>query len=789
MSWTQQSIDDVKAAARLENIVSQITKLKREGEILVGRCCLPGHPNDDTPSFQVSIQKQVYHCKGCGKGGDVVSLVMVTRGLRFHEAMKELSSITGVALVDDVKAQKKRGKVAEYVYRAADGAPLYTIERLEPGKEGRSKDFIQRLPDGTPKKSPVQVLYRLPEVLAAVAAGDVVYVTEGEKACEALVKIGVCATTHAGGASAKKTWTPTFVEPLKKARVVLLPDNDETGSSFMRHVADVVAGVAAEVKVLNLPVDGEGDDAFEWTAAGGDRAKLEQLAIAVPAQAGSEWRQDLRYVGRYLVGSPANLELILEHDPLVADVFAFDEFATRITVTRAPPWRERKGTLPRALVDHDVTRLGIYLERTYGTAFSGVGAVVSSVADRGAFNPLTRWLSSLKWDRTPRLSTWLTTFAGADDTPYTRAVARAWCISAVARAFAPGCQVDHTLVLEGDQGLGKSSLLRALVGKEWFLDHLPDFTSKDAAILVGRAWVHELAELASMSKAEVEKTKQFLSQRDDVFRPPYGTNTKDVPRKCVFAATTNRDDWARDTTGNRRFWPVVTKTLDVAGVGVARLQLWAEAVEAFRAGEPWHLVDADVRAQAVEQQEERLERDPWQGKVAEYCDSFSHRSITLDEVLHHVGVELAKRSSRDAGRCRDILRQLDWKEARPRVDDGKVRKRVWNPPRGPTGPSGPREGGGGSGGSGPLAEAIGPSGPTGPAKNDTPRPLHTTDLFGRGSGVSVPSSTSKSFGPVGPVGQEAGGSRGKRSDLESALLGPVGPDLQDDINATWGGDR
>lgn len=314
MSWTADSIATVKARAAVADVVGYDTKLKRNGDDLVGCCCLPGHA-DDTPSLVVKPSKNVWHCKGCDRGGSPVDWLMHMHGMRFPEAMRKLSELCGVALVDEVRTAPapaaRRTKVAEYAYRSSTGETLYTIERWEPGKEGRSKEFVQRVPmttaielfdcpeddcgalRGTPcthtrrtaKKHPQQVLYRLPEVLAAVAAGQLVYVTEGEKAAETIVALGLCATTHAGGASvASKVWNRDFAEPLKGGRVVLLPDNDDIGRRVMEHVGKTLSDFAGSCTTVVLPVDGKGDDAFEWVRdKGGTAEALAELVAAVEA--------------------------------------------------------------------------------------------------------------------------------------------------------------------------------------------------------------------------------------------------------------------------------------------------------------------------------------------------------------------------------------------------------------------------------------------------------------------------------------------------------------------------
>ena len=293
MGWTADSIAAVKRACDLVAIIGADVKLEKEGSDLIGCCTIPGH-DDGTPSLRISPKKGVWKCHGCGKGGSAVDWLQERHGYRFREAMEHLSTVTGVALVDetsvaDVKLDVPRRKVATWVYRDAEGDPLYMIERWEPGKHGRSKDFVQRLADGTPGKAPTQVMYALPRVVDAVADGRTVYVVEGEKAADALAELGAVATTSAGGTQATvkvngesvKVWaSPGFAAPLKGAHVVLMPDNDDVGRAFMEHVASVLRPIAASVTTVALPVKGKGDDAVEWIEAGGTLADLEALTVA-----------------------------------------------------------------------------------------------------------------------------------------------------------------------------------------------------------------------------------------------------------------------------------------------------------------------------------------------------------------------------------------------------------------------------------------------------------------------------------------------------------------------------
>jgi len=684
MGWTKESIYDVKAAADLGALIGRDTKLVREGADLVGCCCLPGH-KDDTPSLRVAHTKGLWRCRGCSRGGSAVDWIKAMRGCTFREAMLLLSESTAVPLVEEARAGalQTRKLVATYPYKNADGVDLYAIERFEPGKQGRSKDILQRQADGSYGKSPVQVLYRLPSVIAAVAAGEPIYVVEGEKAADALTALGVCATTHAGGASAGKVWErPGFNDALQGARVVLVPDNDDVGRKLMAHTSRSLLRVAKSTTVVTLPVEGEGDDIVEWIRDGGDLEGFLSLVrgAVLSARSGKkEWTSLLRHGQHGIKGSPGNAELVVRNDDDIRELFAFNRFKNHIEMTRKPPWDELDIGYPRPLSDIDVTRFTTWIERRYDFDVGPkvLGAVIASCADHESYDPLVGWLQRLRWDGVPRLSTWLTAYAGAVDNIYTRAVGRAWMISCVARAIVPGCQVDTTLILEGAQGKGKSSLLRALVGSEYFMDHLPDFASKDAAMLVAKAWVHELSELSSLNKNDVERIKQFLTQRSDAYRPPYGSNTIDVLRKCAFAASTNRFfEYLKDSTGNRRFWPVRTDRMDVAGIARDREQIWAEAVAAFKAKESWHIIDPAVLAFAVDEQADRVEQDIWVANIAKYVET--QRTTTTADVLTQLGVEICKRTPRDGERVCSVLRGLGWTEARSRTTSGRIR--VWSPP-------------------------------------------------------------------------------------------------------------
>jgi len=213
---------------------------------------------------------------------------------------------------------------------------------------------------------------------------------------------------------------------------------------------------------------------------------------------------------------------------------------------------------------------------------------------------------------------------------HSRAVGARWLISAVARIFRPGAKADCCLILEGPQGIRKSTALRTIAG-EYFTDELADLGSKDAAMQTRGVWIIELSELDNLSHAEVARIKAFMSRTTDRFRPPYGMRLVESPRQCVFAGTVNHSSYLRDETGGRRFWPVVCGQIDVDALAGDRDQLWAEAKARFESGSAWWLDTIDLVQLATDQQEARYEGDPWEEVIGPWLEN--KESTTISELL------------------------------------------------------------------------------------------------------------------------------------------------------------
>ena len=349
-------------------------------------------------------------------------------------------------------------------------------------------------------------------------------------------------------------------------------------------------------------------------------------------------------------------------------VLGFNEFAVRVEVLKRTPW----GKLPgEQWTDDDDRRTTDWLQSVGILVPTSIaGEAVQTVATERKFNRIYDYLSGLVWDGEKRLGSWATTYLGSDPgKEIARIFGRLWLISAVARALNPGCKADHCLILEGRQGIGKSSALRALAG-DWFTDQLPDLGSKDSFIQIHGVWIVEVAELDGFSRSEASRIKQFLTATFDRFRLPYGKQASEWPRSNVFAATTNESSYLKDATGGRRFWPIQCGAIDVEGLIRDRDQLWAEAVAEYRDGARWWLTDERSVQVAEAEQAERYESDPWQGKLVAYVEG--RDEVAVSDFLSHLGKPEGQWTRADQMRVASCFRSIGWNRFNARVGTGRV---------------------------------------------------------------------------------------------------------------------
>lgn len=386
---------------------------------------------------------------------------------------------------------------------------------------------------------------------------------------------------------------------------------------------------------------------------------------------GEDWRGLLQCSARsgYPKGNLVNALIALRHAPEWSGVLCYDEFALSTWLERAPPWH--KGSFhARTWTPLDTTLVTEWLQLqdiNVGTDIARMA--VDAASQEKPFHPVRDYLAALQWDGHRRVDNWLTTYLGADPSPYAAAIGRCFLISAVARIMDPGCKVDHMLMLEGDQGVSKSEAVRIL-GGEWFCPDLPELGTKDASLALSGRWIFEVEELDAMTRADSNTIKRFVSKRGDRFRRPYGTQVEDITRQCVFIGTTNESAYLNDPTGGRRFWPVRISAIDTAALAQDRDQIWAEAVHAYRAGEQWWLTNPDILHQARQEQAERQVEMPWESLVERFIGNLS--SVSVEEVLIEcIGKPKERWEQKDFNLVSRVLKKLGWEKYRARLGDGR----------------------------------------------------------------------------------------------------------------------
>ena len=322
-----------------------------------------------------------------------------------------------------------------------------------------------------------------------------------------------------------------------------------------------------------------------------------------------------------------NTRLILENDVNLKGLIAYDRFAVRVMALRQTPWATGTAdkTVRRPWTDADAAGLRWYLETAYGIkGKQTIDDAFTTVANANAYDDVESYICSLRWDGTPRIERMWVKYLGAADSEYTRAVSRKSLVACVARALRPGVKYDTVLTLVGGQGYGKSTVLE-LLGRKWFNASLASFDrNKEASELIQGSWIVELGELAQLNHSELSAAKQFITRTTDRFRAAYGRYTEDYPRRCVFFGTTNRDDFLRDETGERRFWPLpITRKMqpeDFEEFAGLVDQFWAEAKAYYDLGERLFLDSETLEAAAKVLQEQYREDDGVEGMIRAFLE-------------------------------------------------------------------------------------------------------------------------------------------------------------------------
>jgi len=381
-----------------------------------------------------------------------------------------------------------------------------------------------------------------------------------------------------------------------------------------------------------------------------------------------------------LIGMPGS------PNPL-ANLVRFNMFSQETEFTRPAPWHQR-GEDRRTWTDDDTIHLKLMLNMVshFNPSTEILTEGVRVVAQKNRIHPVKDYLFNLTWDGVPRLDKWLSTYLGCEDSGYTQEVGKNTLMAACARILHPGCKHDSVLVLEGDQGTGKSTAIEIL-GGPWYLDpHLDLANMKDATTVLEGGWIVEISEMDFARKSDFVTLRAFITRKTDKIRPAYARAHKHYPRYCVFIGTFNPEPYTGylvDPTGNRRFWPVTTGSINLNLLRQDRDQLFAEALQRVIAGEPYHIVNAELIEAAKKEQLARMSEDSFQETIERWLATKQKKAgifygfgtdLVAVEALGCVGAQIT--NSIRARICR-VLQSLGYRQTREYDPVLKIRKRVW----------------------------------------------------------------------------------------------------------------
>lgn len=547
-------------------------------------------------------------------------------------------------------ATDEAGKVlaVQQVYLTDDGqkAPVKVVKRTNKAVDGWSERAVVRLPGTAP-----------------------LILCEGVENALSIWK-----------STGRETWACLGISNIARAPVpsgnpiVIAGDGDAPGSKAHHQRLNAVTllrGRGHDVTVANPP---EGLDFNDVLRANGEQAVRDLISRSTASEAKArDWHLDL-LTNREGEPRPilANAILALRTAPEWRGVLWHDEFAATTVARKPPPWVTGNGEWHNTeWSDRDDLLVADWLQHQGILVPASIaGQAVEAVARDRLCHPVREYLDAIRWDGMKRIDAWLSTYLGATDSAYARAVGPRWLISAVARIYRPGAKVDCALILEGPQGIKKSSALQ-IMGHPWFTDRLSDLGSKDAAMEMRSVWIIEIAELDTMTRAEVGTIKAFISRTTDRFRPPYDKRLVDLPRQCVFAGSVNPEGgYLKDATGGRRFWPVACGAIDIAAIERDRDQLWAEACVRFNGGDPWWLDDQRLEALAAEQQADRYQGDAWDDPIRRYLEHAAGQQdgVSVAEILEKaLGMERGRWTQADQNRVVRTLTSMGFRQFRARV--------------------------------------------------------------------------------------------------------------------------
>ena len=641
-------------------------------------------PGERTASIQLYKDNR-FHDFGRNVDGDIFDLMIHVRGYTLKEAIAELKSAFNIkdspigkntvkeAWIAYLERKFNAKYIEHYDYFLTDQSGkavyAYTKVRLQ-DKAGKKKliygrfngdRFILGLQGKKAKDIPAIYGSSIRTIQEAIEHQKTIFYVEGEKDTNTLMRKGYTVFTCGGSGD----WKKSVSEIVRQANVIILADNDEPGEQLAYQVMQDLQLISNSVRIIKPMPDVDKADITDYFEAGHTVEEFENLirnvddteSICTDVQ--QDQKQDTgkkRTVTQKsndeVVGGPAlvfkfldcnydedgnvksvkqlvhNFEIVMDKDSRFAGKIRLNEFAQQPYLYGSVPWENENNC--RAWSSHDDSALFSLIQADYGLkSRQDFADALKNVSMRNKFHPVRELLESLTWDGKEHIRSLLPEYLGAEDSDYTYQVMRLWMLGAVSRVYKPGSKFDYTIILQGSQGIGKSTFLKLMALDDlWFNDSLDSLDSDKAVQSLTGSWIIELAELKSLARTAggVESVKRFLTATQDKYRIPYERRADTFYRQCVFAGTTNKDDFLQDETGNRRFLIIHTgftktsKSLFTPEVMDDIKQAWAEAVHIWKNEDPELILPENCMQQAKELQEANMADDGKRGIIMDYLE-------------------------------------------------------------------------------------------------------------------------------------------------------------------------
>lgn len=544
--------------------------------------------------------------------------------------------------------EKKRIEAVYNYVSSINGAYAFTKIRLE-GKKilyGKldNNRFTYGLGHDVGRKSYKAIYGSLKAINKAIKENELIFIVEGEKDVDTMTKQGYIAFTYGG----VNDWQSNFAEVVKDANVVILADNDQAGKQVAETILNDIQTFAKSAKITVPMPDVPKADITDYFEAGHTKQEFEQMINSVTENRMSalaitnigfpvekvedmlsfkiDYDKDGNIKSKKIMQTVRNFETIMKNDYRFIGRLRFNEFSRQDYLIGSVPWDDRDNY--RTWNSHDDSALYSILQSEYGmNNRNDYFDALKNVCASAKFHPIKDILDSLEWDGKEHIRGLLPDYLGVEDSEYSYQVMRLFMIGAVSRIYQPGCKFDYTMILQGKQGLGKSTFLQMLaLSDQWFNDSLDSLDSDKSAQSLMGSWIIELAELKSLARTAggVDSVKRFLSATQDKYRVPYERRADIFQRQCVFAGTTNKSDFLQDETGNRRFLIIQTginkpvkNLFDISAMNDIRAA-WAQAVHIYRTEKPKLVLPETFREEAERLQAESMTDDGKIGIIEEY---------------------------------------------------------------------------------------------------------------------------------------------------------------------------